>query len=208
MSKHGAEIGDKVWVFWPNGEKLESGASELPAVRHPSGFESWQALYSYLRSYYVVSDKDDACGLVEEAFNHWPNALRNDALTQRAYLLVARWLEWARMHGHLEHAEGIVKDSREMICSQQSLVIRAGESRYASLTGTRSGPQETVRVRDGGEGTCGNPSVVNVRLLVALQEIAEYRPTPQARCGGCVNHVIDIAHRAITANASGEGREV
>ena len=29
--------------------------------------------------------------------------------------IIERWLEWARMHGHLDHAEGIVKDSRELI---------------------------------------------------------------------------------------------
>jgi len=39
----------------------------------------------------------------------------NDALTRRAYRIIERWLEWARMHGHLEHAEGIVTDSRELI---------------------------------------------------------------------------------------------
>ena len=32
-----------------------------------------------------------------------------------AYRIIGRWLEWARMHGHLEHAEGIVRDSREII---------------------------------------------------------------------------------------------
>jgi len=37
----------------------------------------------------------------------------NDTLTLRAYRIIERWLEWARMHGHLEHAEGVVKDSRE-----------------------------------------------------------------------------------------------
>ena len=41
----------------------------------------------------------------------------NDALTLRAYRIIERWLEWARMHGHLEHAEGIVKDSREWIAN-------------------------------------------------------------------------------------------
>jgi chemotaxis regulatin CheY-phosphate phosphatase CheZ len=41
----------------------------------------------------------------------------NDALTIRAYRIIERWLEWARMHGHLDHAEGIVKDSRELIAN-------------------------------------------------------------------------------------------
>jgi hypothetical protein len=39
----------------------------------------------------------------------------NETLTLRAYRIIERWLEWARMHGQLEHAEGIVKDSRELI---------------------------------------------------------------------------------------------
>lgn len=33
--------------------------------------------------------------------------------------LIVRWLEWARMHGHLEHAEGIVKDSRELLANKK-----------------------------------------------------------------------------------------
>ena len=41
----------------------------------------------------------------------------NDELTIRAYRIIERWLEWARMHGHLDHAEGIVKDSRELIAN-------------------------------------------------------------------------------------------
>ena len=41
----------------------------------------------------------------------------NDALTLRAYRIIERWLEWARMHGHLEHAEGIVNDSRDLIAN-------------------------------------------------------------------------------------------
>lgn len=28
---------------------------------------------------------------------------------------LARWLEWARMHGHLEHAGGIVDATREIL---------------------------------------------------------------------------------------------
>ena len=39
----------------------------------------------------------------------------NDELTLRAYRIIERWLEWARMHGHLEHAEGIVYDSRYLV---------------------------------------------------------------------------------------------
>ena len=41
--------------------------------------------------------------------------LPNDALTLRACKIIKRWLEWARMHGHLEQAEGIVSDSRDLI---------------------------------------------------------------------------------------------
>jgi len=28
---------------------------------------------------------------------------------------LAKWIEWARMHGHLEHAEGLVDMTREII---------------------------------------------------------------------------------------------
>ena len=43
----------------------------------------------------------------------------NDELTLRAYRIIERWLEWARMHGHLEHAEGIVQESRELLTKQE-----------------------------------------------------------------------------------------
>ena len=45
---------------------------------------------------------------------------QRDNWKRRALLankLLERWLEWARMHGHLDHAEGIVKDSRELIAN-------------------------------------------------------------------------------------------
>lgn len=29
--------------------------------------------------------------------------------------LVRRWYEWARAHGHLQHAEGLARDSRELL---------------------------------------------------------------------------------------------
>lgn len=32
--------------------------------------------------------------------------------------LLARWLEWARMHGHLGHAEGLVEDTRQVLPPQ------------------------------------------------------------------------------------------
>jgi hypothetical protein len=35
----------------------------------------------------------------------------NEAATR----ILARWLEWARAHGHLEHAAGIVADTREVL---------------------------------------------------------------------------------------------
>ena len=44
----------------------------------------------------------------------------NDDLTRRAYRIIERWLEWARMHGHLEHAGGLVEDSRDLIGSDHS----------------------------------------------------------------------------------------
>ena len=48
---------------------------------------------------------------------------------RRALILLTRWLEWARMHGHLDHAEGIVKDSRELIENVQGHVLtRSGRN--------------------------------------------------------------------------------
>lgn len=41
----------------------------------------------------------------------------NDVMTLRAFGIIKRWLEWARAHGHLEHAAGIVCDSRELIAN-------------------------------------------------------------------------------------------
>jgi hypothetical protein len=32
--------------------------------------------------------------------------------------LLARWIEWARMHGHLDHAAGIADDTREILPPQ------------------------------------------------------------------------------------------
>jgi hypothetical protein len=47
----------------------------VPAlVRHPSGFASWQDLSGYLSDFGIASDDDHTCGLIEQAFNHWPNA--------------------------------------------------------------------------------------------------------------------------------------
>ena len=34
---------------------------------------------------------------------------------EQARYILSRWIEWARMHGHLEHAGGIVIDSKEYI---------------------------------------------------------------------------------------------
>ena len=31
---------------------------------------------------------------------------------------LAKWIEWARMHGHLDHAGGIADDSRRIISSE------------------------------------------------------------------------------------------
>ena len=62
--------------------------------------------------------------------DHTLDHIRNDALTLRAYRIIERWLEWARAHGHLEHAEGIVRDSRELIANDEfrgRLVIRGGK---------------------------------------------------------------------------------
>jgi chemotaxis regulatin CheY-phosphate phosphatase CheZ len=51
----------------------------------------------------------------------------NDELTRRAYRIIWRWIEWARMHGHLEHAEGLVTDSRELIMDAQAGARDGGE---------------------------------------------------------------------------------
>jgi hypothetical protein len=51
-----------------------SGGKVPPDVRHPSGFASWQDLSGYLRDYGISSDDDHTCGLIEQAYNHWPNA--------------------------------------------------------------------------------------------------------------------------------------
>ena len=32
--------------------------------------------------------------------------------------LLARWLEWARAHGHLEHAAGIVADTWDILSNK------------------------------------------------------------------------------------------
>ncbi len=41
-------------------------------INHPSGFGAWQDLRAYLRSYNIISDDDETCRLIEEAYNHWP----------------------------------------------------------------------------------------------------------------------------------------
>lgn len=33
---------------------------------------------------------------------------------------LAKWLEWARMHGHLDHAAGIADDTRGLISSENA----------------------------------------------------------------------------------------
>ena len=35
---------------------------------------------------------------------------------------LAKWIEWARMHGHIEHAAGIADDSRRLISSENDQV--------------------------------------------------------------------------------------
>lgn len=35
---------------------------------------------------------------------------------------LAKWIEWARMHGHLEHAAGIADDSRRLISPENANV--------------------------------------------------------------------------------------
>jgi len=58
---------------------------------------------------YTVHDADDCCS----AFD----ADGERGLDRQAVSIIERWLEWARFHGHLDHASGIVKDSRELIAN-------------------------------------------------------------------------------------------
>jgi hypothetical protein len=37
----------------------------------------------------------------------------------RAQVLLSRWMEWARAHGHLEHAAGIAADTRDILSNDQ-----------------------------------------------------------------------------------------
>ena len=40
---------------------------------------------------------------------------RIEAENNRMKNLLLKWLEWARAHGHLEHAAGIVADTRDIL---------------------------------------------------------------------------------------------
>jgi len=57
----------------------------------------------------------------------------DDALTLQAYRIIERWLEWARLHGHLDHAKGIVKDSCELIANGKAQASKS-MSRSARLS--------------------------------------------------------------------------
>jgi len=43
------------------------------SYRHPSGFGSWQDLRGYLLDYNIIGNDDETCGLLEEAYDRWPN---------------------------------------------------------------------------------------------------------------------------------------
>ena len=45
------------------------------SCRHPSGFGSWQDLRGYLLDYNIIGNDDETCGLLEEAYNRWPNKM-------------------------------------------------------------------------------------------------------------------------------------
>lgn len=56
---------------------------------------------------------------------------RNAALIAMAPRLLdelARWLEWARIHGHLEHAGGIADATREILEPNESVEGREGDA--------------------------------------------------------------------------------
>lgn len=48
---------------------------------------------------------------------HRRNMRLNAELTA-AKCTLAKWIEWARMHGHIDHAAGIADDSRRLISSE------------------------------------------------------------------------------------------
>jgi hypothetical protein len=73
--EHGLPFAGEV-IMWSNAPAHlppASGGKVPPDVRHPSGFASWQDLSGYLRDYGISSDDDHTCGLIEQAYNHWPN---------------------------------------------------------------------------------------------------------------------------------------
>lgn len=60
-----------------------------------------------------------ASKLAADLATHAENLEREcDALTLEivaAKCTLAKWIEWARMHGHLDHASGIAADTREIL---------------------------------------------------------------------------------------------
>jgi hypothetical protein len=56
----------------------------------------------------------------KQEYEIWRKAYARDcAHNAMARSIVKRWLEWARAHGHIEHAEGIVNDTRELIAAME-----------------------------------------------------------------------------------------
>jgi hypothetical protein len=42
--------------------------------------------------------------------------------------LLSRWMEWARAHGHLEHAAGIVADTRAILSN--AVITESSPKKY------------------------------------------------------------------------------
>lgn len=58
----------------------------------------------------------------ENNFGLHSRNVRLAAELSAAKTTLAKWIKWARMHGHLEHAGGIVDESRRALDSQNDLV--------------------------------------------------------------------------------------
>lgn len=68
--------------------------------------------------------------------NKWKAAIEIAARAEherieRLESMIGKWLEWARMHGHLEHAAGIADDSRRLISPEnvKGMARREGGSK-------------------------------------------------------------------------------
>jgi hypothetical protein len=87
--------------------------------------EDWEDLHPFQVGVII----DDAANTIESLDRELLEARREfDRLTRhaaryrrqasrlfRAEAELARWLEWARMHGHLEYADGVASSTREFL---------------------------------------------------------------------------------------------